>query len=188
MSEISRRIGQPPGRKAALLLLALTSASCTTLDRAIGAIPLFTTMRDQVAVRPFEGPVDSLGNPRFLPPAGSVPTTGREDSLDLFTRDLRELLNPVARTAASLARGGAIYGTYCTVCHGPAGAADGPVAQKLFGIVPALTTDQAKARSDGYLYAIIRHGRGAMTPYGDRIRDRTDRWHVVNYVRSLQGM
>lgn len=182
------RTALPPYRLTGLLLVLATATSCTTLDRAIGTIPLFTTMRDQIAVRPFEGPVDSLGNPRFGPPAGAVPTTGREDSLDLFTRDLRDVPNPVAATPASLARGGAIFNTYCQVCHGAQGGGDGPVSQKLLGIVPALTTDLARGRSDGYLYAIIRHGRGAMPAYGhDKIRDRTDRWHVVNYVRSLQG-
>lgn len=169
-----------------LSVAVLLLSGCTTLDKAIGKVPLFTTMRDQVAVRPFEGPVDSAGAMRFLPPAGSVPTTGREDSLDLYTRDLRDVANPVPATIEGLYRGKQIYDTYCNVCHGPAGQADGTVAGKLFGIVPALTTDMAKARSDGYLYAIIRHGRGAMPAYGDRIRDRTDRWLVVNYVRQLQ--
>jgi len=57
-----------------------------------------------------------------------------------------------------------------------------------FGYVPALTMDMTKQRSDGYLYAVLRHGRGVMPRYGDKIRSATDRWHVVNYVRSLQGM
>ena len=170
-----------------LCLCAALLSGCTTLDRAIGLVPIFSTMRNQVAVRPFEGPVDSLGRHLFLPPAGSVPTTGREDSLDLYTRDLREIANPVAPTIEGLYRGRQIYNTYCTVCHGPAGGGDGPVATKLLGIVPALTTDIAKGRSDGYLYAIIRHGRGAMPAYGDKVRDRTERWNVVNYVRTLQG-
>jgi mono/diheme cytochrome c family protein len=197
MSELRRSVGQVVrGARFSVLtfrlitvaVIAALTASCTTLDRAVGLVPLFTTMRDQVAVRPFEGPVDSLGRHRFLPPAGSVPTTGREDSLDLFTRDLREIPNPVTPTTETLVHGRQIYNTYCGVCHGPTGGGDGPVAQKLLGIVPALTTDQAKARSDGYLYAIVRHGRGAMPAYGDRIRDRTERWYVVNYVRNLQGM
>jgi mono/diheme cytochrome c family protein len=171
-----------------LSLCATLLSSCTTIDRAIGKIPLFTTMRDQVAVQPFQGPLDSAGVHRFLPPAGSVPTTGREDSLDLYTRDLRELRNPVAGSdPQSLRRGGHLFATYCAVCHGAAGGGDGQVSAKLLGIVPALTTDMARGRSDGYLYAIIRHGRGAMPAYGDKIRDRTERWHLVNYVRSLQG-
>lgn len=188
-----RRGGGGAGRAALFVTLgAAFSTACTTLDKAVGAVPIFTTMRDQIAVRPFEGPLDSAMRKQytmhFLPPAGSVPTTGREDSLDLYTNDLRSLANPVPATPASLVRGGKIFDTYCIVCHGAAGGGDGMVSGRFLGLVPALTTDQARGRSDGYLYAIIRHGRGAMPPYGDKIRDRTDRWNVVNYVRQLQGM
>lgn len=198
MSETSRtgkvgsnRSDRPTWHLSALVLFALSSSACTTLDKAIAKVPIFTDMHDQVAIRPFEGPLDSAGNKQFLmhfvPPDGSVPTTGREDSLDLYTSDLRSVKNPVARSAASVARGRRIFDTYCIVCHGPAGAGDGMVSGRFMGLVPALTTDQAKGRSDGYLYAIIRHGRGSMPRYGDKIRDHDDRWNVVNYVRTLQG-
>ena len=46
-------------------------------------------------------------------------------------------------------------------------------------------TDQAKARSDGYIWGMIRNGRGLMPPY-NRIEEM-DRWDVVNYLRGLQG-
>ncbi len=52
--------------------------------------------------------------------------------------------------------------------------------------VPSLLTPIAQRHSDGMLYAIVRHGRGLMPAYGDRLRGE-DRWHVVNYVRQLQG-
>jgi mono/diheme cytochrome c family protein len=42
------------------------------------------------------------------------------------------------------------------------------------------------AWSDGYLYSIIRYGRGVMPRYADRVRGQT-RWEVVNYVRQLQA-
>jgi mono/diheme cytochrome c family protein len=157
--------------------VSLGAGGCTTLDNAIGSIPWFTTMRDQVAVRPFEPPVLS-------PPAGSVPTWGREDSLDIFT-DLLDVANPVPRTAASVERGRRVYDTYCAVCHGGRGGGDGTVAGKL-GYVPPLTSDMSRQRSEGYLYAMIKQGRGLMPRYGDKIRG-ADRWHVVNYVRQLQG-
>lgn len=170
---------------------ALATSACTTLDRAIGKVPIFTTMRDQAAVRPFEAiPGDSSRSPRFLPPDGAIPVGGHEDSLDIYSpaglRVVDGTVNPVPRDAASLARGGKIYGTYCLVCHGVQGLGDGTVSGRL-GYVPNLTLDLTRARSDGYLYAMIRHGRGLMPRYGDKIRDPRDRWNVVNYVRSLQG-
>ena len=178
-------------RLCAWASLMLAAAGCTTLDRAVGAVPWFTTMRDQVAVRPFEAiPGDSSKSPRFLPPEGSIPVNGREDSLDIYSpaglKAVDAKLNPVARDTASLARGGKIYTTYCAVCHGVQGMGDGTVSGRL-GYVPNLTLDMTRQRSDGYLYAMLRHGRGLMPRYGDKIRDPRDRWNVVNYVRSLQG-
>jgi len=167
-----------PAAAGAALAMALAAAGCTTLDNAIARVPWFTTMSRQVAVRPFESP------PR-LPPAGSVPTIGREDSLDIL-QDLRNVVNPVPATAASLERGQILYNTYCIVCHGPAGHSDGTVVPK-FVPPPDLTQDATKARSDGYLYAMVKQGRGIMPRYGDRIRG-ADRWNVVNYVRKLQGV
>lgn len=177
-------------RTVALAGLVLTSG-CTTVDRAVGLVPWFTTMRDQIAVRPFEAmPGDSGRSLRFLPPEGSVPTTGREDSLDIYSpqglRVVDAMHGAAPATDASLARGGKIYGTYCAVCHGLQGQGDGPVAGR-FGYVPNLTQDVTKQRSDGYIYAVIRHGRGIMPRYGDKIRSVNDRWNVVHYVRSLQG-
>lgn len=166
------------GAAAATALLGLGAAGCTTLDNAIGKVPWFTTMSRQVAVRPFEAP------PR-LPPAGSVPVTGHEDSLDIST-DLKNVVNPVPPTAASLERGQILFNTYCIVCHGPAGHSDGTVVPK-FVPPPDITQAATQARSDGYLYAMIRQGRGIMPKYGDKILG-VDRWNVVNYVRRLQGL
>ena len=39
----------------AVAALALGAAGCTTLDNAIAKVPWFTTMSQQVVVRPFEG-------------------------------------------------------------------------------------------------------------------------------------
>jgi hypothetical protein len=55
-----------------------------------------------------------------------------------------------------------------------------------FGVpAPNLLTPITKGRTDGYLYGMIRNGRGLMPNY-NRIED-DDRWDVVNYVRALQG-
>jgi mono/diheme cytochrome c family protein len=162
---------------ATAALLALGGAGCTTLDNTIARVPWFTTMSDQVVVRPFELP--------RTPPPGSVPITGREDSLDLLT-GVTSLANPVPPSPASLQRGQLLFDTYCIVCHGPAGHADGTVVPK-FVPPPDLTLDASKQRSDGYIYAMIKQGRAIMPKYGDKIRG-LDRWNVVNYVRKLQGL
>jgi len=170
---------------AAALALALGAAGCTTLDNAIAKVPWFTTMQQQVVVRPFEAGALDSGAQR-MPPPGAVPVTGEEDSLDILT-DLKGLKDPVPPTAASLERGRILYNSYCIVCHGPAGHSDGTVVPK-FVPPPDITQPTTQQRSDGYIYAMIKQGRGIMPKYGDKIRDATDRWDVVNYVRKLQGL
>ena len=167
------------------LALALGAAGCTTLDNAIAKVPWFTTMQQQVVVRPFEAGALDSGAQR-MPPPGAVPVTGEEDSLDILT-DLKGLRNPVPPAAASLQRGQILYNSYCIVCHGPAGHSDGTVVPK-FVPPPDITQPTTQQRSDGYIYAMIKQGRGIMPKYGDKIRDATDRWDVVNYVRKLQGL
>jgi mono/diheme cytochrome c family protein len=170
---------------AVALLAGAAAAGCTTLDNAIARISWFTTMQQQVAVRPFESGALADSAQR-MPPPGAVPISGEDDSLDLAT-DLKQLRNPVAPTAASLARGRMLYDTYCIVCHGPTGHSDGTVVPK-FVPPPDITQPATQQRSDGYLYAMIKQGRGIMPKYGDKIRNATDRWDVVNYVRKLQGL
>ena len=173
-----------PAAVGGALLCALGAAGCTTLDNTIARFSWFTTMQHQVAVRPFERGA-LLDSAQRMPPPGSVPVTGEEDSLDILT-DLKNVPNPVSATPASLERGQILFNTYCIVCHGPAGHSDGTVVPK-FVPPPDITQAATQQRSDGYIYAMIKQGRGIMPKYGDKIRDPWDRWSVVNYVRKLQG-
>ncbi len=97
---------------------------------------------------------------------------------------MSSIKNPVTPSAASLVNGRKEFQINCAVCHGDAGKGDSPNAK--FGIVSInLTTDHAKGLTDGYIFGMIRNGRGLMPPY-NRIEEM-DRWDVVNYVRGLQG-
>lgn len=195
-----------PGAAGRALLAGLTllvvGTGCTPLDDAMAAI-FGRSMRDSRSFDPYE-------NPR-LPAEGSVPFASGNypatmDDVGLgqaqigptvpdFTRaDMAAggevaaaLENPVPATEASLARGQLMYDRYCTVCHGPAGlSAEAPIAEKL-PLVQAwnLAVGSAPGLTDGYIYGMIRVGRGAMPAYGHRIT-HFDRWHIVNYVRYLQ--
>ena len=94
------------------------------------------------------------------------------------------IANPHATSAASLANGRKYYSINCSPCHGDKGMGDGPATK--YGMPGInLTTDVTKGRSDGYIFGMIRNGRGLMPPY-NRIEE-PDRWDVVNYLRALQG-
>ena len=54
-----------------------------------------------------------------------------------------------------------------------------------YGFAPAINGAATQARSDGYIWGMLRNGRGLMANF-NRIPER-ERWDVVNYVRGLQG-
>jgi mono/diheme cytochrome c family protein len=92
--------------------------------------------------------------------------------------------NPVAATESSLAAGRKIYSKTCVMCHGKTGDADGPAVIEL-NIHPAKLSDPKLAtESDGSLFWKITTGKKPMPTYGKRLSE-TDRWNLVNYIRTL---
>jgi mono/diheme cytochrome c family protein len=92
--------------------------------------------------------------------------------------------NPIAPTQGSIAAGQKIYSKTCMMCHGKSGDADGPAVIEL-NIHPAKLSDpQLETESDGALFWKITTGRKPMPAFGKRISE-TDRWNLVNYVRTL---
>jgi mono/diheme cytochrome c family protein len=102
-----------------------------------------------------------------------------------------ELKDPIPAEADSLARGKAIYESNCAACHGESGWGDGPAASAL-DPAPAPLAHTAPMLSDGYLFYRISKGgnfapfNSAMPAWKETLTD-SERWDVVNYVRSLGG-
>jgi mono/diheme cytochrome c family protein len=92
--------------------------------------------------------------------------------------------NPVAVNESSLAGGEKIYARRCVACHGQKGNGDGPDAIDL-GIHPAKLSDPGmREETDGALFWKITVGKKPMPDYGRRLSP-TDRWNVINYLRTL---
>ena len=173
-------------RGAALLLLPLSLGGCDW----------FTNFTRQPKIDPWEVATMDSTKRDSLPPRGnpqwSVPMHGGSPPGFLVSYfpgeatvdSMSAMRNPTPPSDSSIANGHRYYAINCAVCHGDAGDGNGAVTQ--FGF-PKMTLMSAKALSvsDGYLYGIIRNGRGLMPSY-NRI-EHMDRWDVVNYVRGLQG-
>jgi mono/diheme cytochrome c family protein len=92
--------------------------------------------------------------------------------------------NPIAPMQNSIAVGQKIYLKTCALCHGKSGDADGPAVIEL-NIHPAKLSDPKLAtESDGSLFWKITTGKKPMPAFGKRLSE-TDRWHLVNYIRTL---
>ena len=162
-------------------------------DDLMKLVPWF----DHMIKSPTPAPYGRVDIPRNTP-RGTVPVTGGEADWRVGdptafppvyafdTLVAKALPNPGPAGAASLARGDTLYQTFCAVCHGVNGDGQGPVGVRLGAA--SLLTDKAKGYPDGYLYSLVRYGRGVMPGYGDKIHRQRDRWAVVNYLRQLQGL
>jgi len=205
MRRRSRRWGR---WMAVLAALALSTSGCDAWYYRIPSpddlwpiIPWFDHMITARYVRPYE----SAGVPRYTP-EGTVPVSGGEPdwSADWTTGKVASanaLVNPFAAGAGGQpspagpsvaviprsveAMGDTLYATYCEVCHGQAGDARGTVSSRI--AAPSLLTGRARAYSDGYIYSIIRYGRGIMPRHGDKVYRPAERWAIVNHVRKLQA-
>ena len=193
--------------KALLAVLLLGSGACDfyyyrlpSPDDLWRVIPWFDHMIHARYVRPYE----TQKVPRYSP-EGSVPVSGGEPDwsaewISGKTTMANALKNPFATGAAAVrssgpsvpvipreleAAGDTVYQNFCSVCHGPTGNADGTVSRQIGA--PSLLTARARAYSDGYIYSIIRYGRGVMPRYGDKVYAPAERWAVVNHVRKLQA-
>ena len=186
----------------ATLALLVTSTACTPLDDAMATI-FGRSMRDQPSLDPYEQTLQ--------PPENSVPfaagnlTAGPfeynigqpERGVDIpevtalqtgsFAAALDAIENPVEADQASLARGEELYNRVCVVCHGEEGVGSGAYIIEVYPALAAynLSGAQVAGYSDGYIYSMIAAGRGLMPAYSHQL-SYFDRWHVVNYVRTLQ--
>lgn len=173
-------------RKVLLVAAVLAVSACEPVGK------VFTDFKQQPKLDPWETASDTIA--MRANPQGSVPIYGSDAPGFAFGRaqtiatvdSMSRLTNPVAADAASLQRGGLQYQINCAVCHGPAGMGDGAVTKFGFPPMPIGAGSNAATRlSDGYLFGIIRNGRGLMPPY-NRIEER-ERWDLINYLRAVQG-
>lgn len=131
--------------------------------------------------------IPSRGNPQNSVSVYGTARAGFETSyaqLPGTIDSMSNIVNPTPVTPASLANGRKYFTINCQVCHGEKGMGDG-LATKYGMVGINLMTDLTKSRTDGYIFGMLRNGRGAMPSY-NRIEE-TDRWDVVNYVRALQS-
>jgi mono/diheme cytochrome c family protein len=156
-------------RGAALaLLLGAAGSGCSNDWR--------TDMWYQPSIRPEDAPRPL---PEHSVPLGAGP---RYESRD----DTEDLKNPVAPSADSLAHGKTIFLSRCAPCHGEEGHGGGSVG-KYFPPAPDLAYEKVKERSDGFIWGTLTYGGKAMPPAREGLTP-LDRWDVVNYVRSIQGL
>lgn len=99
------------------------------------------------------------------------------------------LVNPVAVSEDSLARGAELFTTHCASCHGDGGMGDG-IASAGLDPAPVPIAHTSQMMGDSYLFWRISEG-GAMEPFNSAMPawkgtlDEQARWDLINYMRAL---
>ena len=131
-------------------------------------------MEIQPSYRPMEHPLP--------PPERSIPIEGA-----IVIPGMGAPQNPTPADEASLARGKELYTINCQMCHGVTGEGNGPIAAFLTTYRPAnLTSDVVQVMSDGSIFLTISNGLDGRMPALNENLTVSERWDVVNYVRTLK--
>ena len=104
--------------------------------------------------------------------------------------DADKTKNPTTATAESIAKGKELYMEKtkgnCVFCHGETGAGNEANFPKLRRKPADLTNKEHMAEmTDGELYWKITKGIMGIMPAGEKRMNEEERWHVVNYLRTL---
>ena len=94
------------------------------------------------------------------------------------------IINPLKGNAEATSEGKKIYTQYCVTCHGNKGKGDGIAAPGLAKPPADHTSDFVQKQTDGAIFWIISEGNNPMPTYKTTLTE-TQRWQVVNYIRTL---
>jgi mono/diheme cytochrome c family protein len=136
-------------------------------------------MRETPGVRPHEEPLPVME-------AGVVPIFGGDA---LYRATPANLLDPPAPldAAGTIARGKAVYFTFCAQCHGPNYDGNGTVGQSFQPLPTDLRSTAVQDKPAGELFRTVSYGiPGGRQPPLDTTITIADRWNVVAFVKSLE--
>jgi mono/diheme cytochrome c family protein len=104
--------------------------------------------------------------------------------------DADKTKNPVPTSQESIAKGKELYlertKGNCIFCHGETGAGNEANFPRLRRKPADLTNkERMSSMTDGEMYWKITNGITGIMPAGDKRMSEEERWHVVNYIRTL---
>lgn len=94
-------------------------------------------------------------------------------------------INPLKGNAAATEEGKKLFMQACAVCHGDKGKGDGIGGMSLIPKPGNFTLEKTQGQSDGALFWKMSEGRAPMASY-KAILTSTQRWQLVNYLRTLK--
>jgi len=135
---------------------------------------------------------------RSIAPGAQQPQPDFSKNTWELPADADKTPNPIPSSAESIAKGKELYMERtkgnCVFCHGETGAGNEANLPRLRRKPADLTNkERMSAMTDGELFwkiskgitGIMPAGEKHMTPAGEKGMTEEERWHVVNYIRTL---
>jgi len=130
-------------------------------------------------------------NRSITPPSGAGPQQDFSKNTWELPADADKTKNPVQATEESIAKGKELYlertKGNCIFCHGETGSGNEANFPRLRRKPADLSNkERMTAMTDGEVFWKISKGITGIMPAGEtRMKTEEERWHVVNYVRTL---
>jgi len=129
-------------------------------------------------------------NRSTTPPSGAGPQQDFSKNTWELPADADKTKNPVPTNEESIAKGKELYlertKGNCIFCHGETGSGNEANLPKLRRKPADLSNkERMTAMTDGEVFWKISKGITGIMPAGERRLSEEERWHVVNYVRTL---
>ena len=129
---------------------------------------------------------------RSITPSGSGARAQEDFSKNTWElpEDADKTKNPVAVTPESIAKGKELYTERmkgnCVFCHGETGTGNEANFARLRRKPADLSNkERMSSMTDGEVWWKISKGINGIMPAGEKRMSEEERWHVVNYVRTL---
>jgi len=113
-----------------------------------------------------------------------VSANAQSSKLWVAPQSVQNLKNPLEGNTSLLKDAKKLYITNCGPCHGNNGKGDGIAAAALNPKPANHTSAAVQKETDGSLYWKMTEGHTPMPAYKQMLTD-TQRWELVNYIRSL---
>ena len=162
----------------AVAVIFVTSFDLATTSSAQNANSSTTTNKNQ-----------NQNDSRSITPPAAAQQDFSKNTWEL-PEDADKTKNPTTANADSIEKGKALYMERskgnCVFCHGETGAGNEANMQRLRRKPADLTNKEHMAEAtDGELFWKISKGIRGIMPAGEKKLSETERWDVVNYVRTL---
>ncbi len=153
-----------------LLILFVPLALGLLFTYEVVNVEFGSLMEDQISVKNQEGPIIPY-------PEHSVP-------FKMGAYVARTVTNPYPDDPVSIERGEALFAVHCALCHGDKGIGGGPVGDYFDPPPPDLTLELLNSLNDAFLFTVLTDGFGRMPRMIENL-SVSERWDVINYLRSL---